>query len=223
VVSLDDFGSAIPPQSIRVLRQYRAPLQYAGDYFLFELHDMVRDVDKWGDLAKLLDSSQANAQGQPSPLARTVLLPMQQICLAFPPDVSDELEDSRAAVERSLQEIVRTTKNTNNAVSTGASTAQVKGAEASYEAARKALNKFYATVNEATGKNVLSFVPKEESEGYPRTRFRYVAFQKGLKVCQGRGGQSLGGVWGGLMVYGYVTDPCGDMKDVESYLYGAKA
>jgi hypothetical protein len=178
----------------------------------------VLDVSKWPDVEATMTASSANGQGQPSALARLVLIPMQQIALAFPPDVSDELAASRTAVERSLRDIVIATRNTNAAVATGASSAQVADAEKAWQSGRSALNRFYALVNTAVGRDVMTPIPKSEAEGFVRTRERYTRFKKGLAICQNRGGTNLAGVWGGLMVYGTATDPCGDMPTVESYL-----
>jgi hypothetical protein len=210
--------SDLPPQSVRAFKQYGAALQYAGDYLLFELHDAVLDESKWIDIEDLMRSSSANGQGQPSAFGRLVLIPMQQISLAFPPDVSDELAERKNDVEKALAAIVRVTRNTNAAVSTGASSEQIRDAEAAWQEARLGLNKFYALVDVAIGRSVMQPIPASEKDGYVRTRARYIKYKKGLAVCQNRGGANLAGVWGGLMVYGTAVDPCGDMATVEAYL-----
>jgi len=217
----DDFGE-LPQPSVRAYKQFRPSLQYAGDYYLFELHELVSDVSNWPDLAKLLTSTSANGQGQPSELARTMLLPMQQIALAFPPELGEELEGARGVLEKELQAMIRVTRLTNNAVATGASKQQLSEVEAAWQRGRTALNRYYELVNSAVGPaQALQAIPTSEAGTYPRTKQRYIAFRKGLKVCQNRGGTNLAGVWGGLMVYGTAVDPCGDMPDVETYLYGA--
>uniref|UniRef100_A0A7R9UKQ1 Uncharacterized protein n=2 Tax=Diacronema lutheri TaxID=2081491 RepID=A0A7R9UKQ1_DIALT len=213
----EDFGE-LPAQSVRAFKQYRGALQFAGDYLLYELHDSVLDVSKWPDMAQMMQGSSANGQGQPSTVARLVLIPMQQVALAFPPDVTDELAAAKLEMERSLQQMNKATRMTNDAVSTGASSAQVADAERAWQAGRLALNKFYALVNTAVGRDVMQAIPSSEEEGFVRSRARYTKFKKGLAICQNRGGTNLAGVWGGLMVYGTAVDPCGDVPTVESYL-----
>lgn len=166
----------------------------------------------------MMQSASANGQGQPSVVSRLILIPMQQIALAFPPEVTDELADAKNEMERSLQRINRATRMTNDAVSTGASSAQLADAEEAWQAGRLALNKFYALVNTAIGQDLMQPIPKAEKDGFVRSRARYTQFKKGLAICQNRGGTNLAGVWGGLMVYGTATDPCGALPTVESYL-----
>ncbi|KAJ1636482.1 hypothetical protein T492DRAFT_835320 [Pavlovales sp. CCMP2436] len=175
-VEEEDFGE-LPPQSVRAFKQYRPTLQFTADYFIFELHDLINDVSNWPDIEGLMRSASANGQGQPSTFARIVLIPMQQIALAFPPDVSDELADAKNEVhgfpfashfivlifmryaltstppqthlpthtqmERSLLSLIRATRLTNAAVSTGAEASQVADAEKAWQSGRLALNKFY--------------------------------------------------------------------------------
>lgn len=219
----DDFGE-LPPQSVRAYKQFRPALQFAGDYFLFELKEQIGDVSNWPDLPKLLQTTNANAQGQPSQLARTMLLPMQQVALAFPPELGESLEGARASLETELQTLIGVTRLTNAAISTGASKQQVADVEAAWQRGRTALNRYYELVNSAVGPaQALQPIPASAAEKYPRTKQRYVAFKKGLAICQNRGGTNLAGVWGGLMVYGTAVDPCGSMPDIETYLYGARA
>mmetsp|Transcript_3929 Transcript_3929/g.9978 ORF Transcript_3929/g.9978 Transcript_3929/m.9978 type:complete len:302 (-) Transcript_3929:256-1161(-) len=216
-VEEEDFGE-LPPQSVRAFKQYRPTLQFTADYFIFELHDLINDVSNWPDIEGLMRSASANGQGQPSTFARIVLIPMQQIALAFPPDVSDELADAKNEMERSLLSLIRATRLTNAAVSTGAEASQVADAEKAWQSGRLALNKFYALVDTAVGRPVMTPIPKTEEAGFVRSRQRYTQFKKGLAICQNRGGTNLAGVWGGLMVYGTAVDPCGDMPTVEAYL-----
>lgn len=169
-------------------------------------------------VAAMMQSASANGQGQPDVVSRLILIPMQQIALAFPPDVTDELSAARTEMEKSMRNINKATRNTNDAVSTGASREQTSDAEAAWQDGRLALNKFYALVNVAIGRDVMQPIPQSERDGYVRSRARYTQFKKGLAICQNRGGTALAGVWGQLMVYGTAVDPCGDMPTVEAYL-----
>ena len=66
-------------------------------------------------------------------------------------------------------------------------------------------------MNTATQSKRLTLIPPK-GDGYPRSRQLYIDLKKDMAVCQNRGGESLAGIWGQLMVYGTATNPCGKVN-----------
>ena len=60
----------LPPDASRSYLQYRAPLQIATDYYVFELQGKLADVDDWGEINVLFQTNNNRGQGQPNKIER---------------------------------------------------------------------------------------------------------------------------------------------------------
>lgn len=64
----------LPSEAVRAYLQYRVPLQIAADSYVFNIQDMMGDVDSWGEVGQLFRVNNNRGQGQPSKIGRFFLV-----------------------------------------------------------------------------------------------------------------------------------------------------
>lgn len=211
----------LPSEASRSYLQYRIPLQIAADYYIFELQDMVGDIDKWGEVGQLFQVNNNRGQGQPSKIERDFVNPMRILLLSMPPDVSEEMRDAQFRFEKAMNAISKATAGYRKDLPVEIPASSVTTARGGWEDGRVALNDFFALLNTATGLPELKAIPPagpKQREEYGRSAKRYSDLIKKTKLCQNRGGPALSQAWGQLMVSGYLQDSCG-IPDLDSYFY----
>ncbi len=211
----------LPSEAVRSYLQYRIPLQIAADCYIFELQNMVADIDKWGEVGQLFQVNNNRGQGQPSKVERDFVNPMRILLLSMPPDVSDEMRDAQFRFEKAMNAISKATAGYRKDLPVEIPASSLTAASAGWEDGRVALNDFFALLNTATGLPELKTIPPagpKQREEYGRSAKRYSELIKKTKLCQNRGGPALSQAWGQLMVSGYLQDSCG-IPDLETYFY----
>ena len=212
--SLDD----LPPQTKKVYEQYWPAMQLAADYFVFELRDQIKNPQQWDAIGATMVSKSIGSAQSPSKLETDIVNPMRILTLAFPPDAgSDEMQKELENFQFAMFGLSKIAR-----VSPGStampSQAVIDSALARWDQGAASLNTFFTAVNRATGEKRLTLIPKD-GKGYPRSAKLYTQLKKDSALCRNRGGEALAGVWGQLMVYGTVTNPCGSVN-IQTYFMG---
>ena len=211
----------LPPDAARSYLQYRIPLQTAADFYIFELQDLLGDIQQWGDIGQLFQVNNNRGQGQPSRIERDCINPMRILLLSMPPDYTDDMRAAQFKFEAAMFKITKATSGIRRDLPVEIDASAVPTAKAGWEEGRVALNEFFVLLNDATGLNELKSIPApgpNQREQYGRSANRYNNLVKKTKLCQNRGGPALSKAWGGLMVSGYMQDSCG-IPDLEEYFY----
>ena len=204
--NLDD----VPPGAAMAYKQYFPSMQVAADFYVFELRDFVANPQAWdlvGDFAVM--KSVGSAQS-PSRLEREFIAPMRILGLAFPPDAGGErMEKATADFSAAMRTLTRLARASPGGLE-APDEKEVAVALASWEAGREALNAFYAALGDAVGANRMAPIPPK-GQGYPRSKQLYTQMRKDAALCKNRGGETLAGLWGQLMVYATIpgVSPCG--------------
>lgn len=210
-LDLDD----LPPKAQEAYRQYWPDMQLAGDYYVFELLDLLKEPGRWDIIATLTESTSIGSAASVSKLEREFLTPMRILSLAFPPDAGgEEMQDALGKFQKSMFQLSRQARagqTTGNLANPNAK--DIAAIEKTWDDGRQALNTFYVTMNTATSTNRLVTIPAAGKD-YPRSKKLYTQLQKDAALCRNRGGQALAGLWGQLMVYGTVpgVNPCGNVN-----------
>lgn len=207
----------LPPDAIKSYLQYRFPLQFAADYYMFELKEQLNDFDKWGEVNSVFESNGARGAVGVSRLEREFINPMRILVLSMPPEESEDLRDAMDKFERSMRKLSIVTKGVRRDLPVDLPQSLLTDAQNKWEEGRVSYNSFISTLNKATELNELKLIASSKKE-YPRSERRYVEFKKKLRTCQNRGGPALSQAWGQLMVSGYMQDSCG-IPDIDSYLF----
>lgn len=212
--SLDD----LPPQTKKAYEQYWPAMQLAADYFVFELRDQIKNPQSWDAIGATMVSKSIGSAQSPSKLETNIVNPMRILTLAFPPDAgSDEMQKELENFQFAMFGLSKIAR-----VSPGStampSQAVIDSALARWDQGAASLNTFFTAVNRATGEKRLTLIPKD-GKGYPRSAKLYTQLKKDSALCRNRGGEALAGVWGQLMVYGTVTNPCGSVN-IQTYFMG---
>lgn len=212
--SLDD----LPPQTKKAYEQYWPAMQLAADYFVFELRDQIKNPQSWDAIGATMVSKSIGSAQSPSKLETDIVNPMRILTLAFPPDAgSDEMQKELENFQFAMFGLSKIAR-----VSPGStampSQAVIDSALARWDQGAASLNTFFTAVNRATGEKRLTLIPKD-GKGYPRSAKLYTQLKKDSALCRNRGGEALAGVWGQLMVYGTVTNPCGSVN-IQTYFMG---
>eukprot|EP00536_Pseudo-nitzschia_multiseries_P000507 jgi/Psemu1/178876/e_gw1.6.272.1 len=209
----------LPSEAVRSYLQYRVALQIAADYYVFNLQDMVTDIDQWGEVGQLFRVNNNKGQGQPSKIERDYVNPMRVLLLSFPPDISDEMRDAQFRFERAANTISKATAGYRRDLPVEVDQKSIDSARVGWDEGRLALNDFFVLLNTAVGLNELTPIPPpgpNQAKEYGRSARRYNDLQKKIKLCQNRGGPALSQAWGQLMVSGYLQDSCG-IPDMDDY------
>jgi hypothetical protein len=130
----------------------------------------------------------------------------------MPPDTADAMRESQFKFERAMGQISKTTAGIRRDLPIELDKNIVSTCAAAWDDGRKAINEFFAELNEETGLSEMKLIPAPgptQFAEYGRSSRRYVDLKKKIKLCQNRGGPSLSQAWGGLMVSGYLQDSCG--------------
>jgi len=210
-LTLDD----LPSKAVQAYQQYWPDLQLAGDYYVFELRDLLREPGRWDLVSALTESSSIGSAASVSKLEREFLTPMRILSLAFPPDAGgDEMQEALGKFQQtmfSLSRQARAGQTTGNLANPDKKT--IAAIEKTWDDGRQDLNIFYTTLNTATSVNRLVSIPPDGKD-YPRSKKLYTQLMKDAALCRNRGGQALAGLWGQLMVYGTVpgVNPCGNVN-----------
>lgn len=213
-VALDE----LPPGAATAYRQYWPAMQLAADYFVFELRDQIKNPQSWDAIGATMVSKSIGSAQSPSKLETDIVNPMRILTLAFPPDAgSDEMQKELENFQFAMFGLSKIAR-----VSPGStampSQAVIDSALARWDQGAASLNTFFTAVNRATGEKRLTLIPKD-GKGYPRSAKLYTQLKKDSALCRNRGGEALAGVWGQLMVYGTVTNPCGSVN-IQTYFMG---
>jgi len=209
----------LPPDAARSYLQYRIPLQIAADFYVFELQNMVGNVDDWGDINQLVRVNNNRGQGQPSRIERDFVNPMRILGLSMPPDTADAMRDAQFDFERAMAKLTKVTAGIRRDLPVEIEKGAVPAAKASWEDGRIALNQFLVVLNDVTGVNEMKTIPPAgpgQIKEYGRNPLKYFELMKKTKLCQNRGGPTLSNAWGKLMTSGYLQDSCG-IPDLENY------
>jgi len=209
----------LPSEAVRSYLQYRIPLQIAADYYVFNLQDMVADIDQWGEVGQLFRVNNNRGQGQPSKIERDYVNPMRILLLSFPPDISEEMRDAQFRFERAANTISKATAGYRRDLPVEVDAKSITNARVGWDEGRVALNDFFVLLNTAVGLDELTPIPApgpNQVKEYGRSARRYNELQKKIKLCQNRGGPALSQAWGQLMVSGYLQDSCG-IPDMDDY------
>mmetsp|Transcript_52414 Transcript_52414/g.157261 ORF Transcript_52414/g.157261 Transcript_52414/m.157261 type:complete len:304 (-) Transcript_52414:512-1423(-) len=212
---LDD----LPPDAARSYLQYRIPLQIAADFYIFELQDMVKNIDDWGEINQLARVNNNKGQGQPSRIERDFVNPMRILSLSFPPDTADEMREHQFRFEKAMAKLTKVTMGVRRDLPVEIDSSAIPTAKASWEEGRVALNDFFVALNDETGLKELKTIPSAgpaQFKEYGRSSLKYNDLMKKTKLCQNRGGPTLSNAWGKLMTTGYLQDSCG-IPDLEIY------
>lgn len=215
---LDD----LPPEAARTYLQYRMPLQISADYYIWGLQDKVKDVNDWGEIGDLFTARTARGGGQPSRIERDFVNPMRVLGLSMPPDIADKLRESQFRFEKAMATITKATAGVRRDLPVEIDKNTEKLAQTGWDEGRLALNEFFDTLNEATGRSEMKTIPSSgpnQTKEYGRSQRRYLELMKVTKLCQNRGGPTLSAAWGQLMVTGTVQDSCGIAGALEDYFY----
>eukprot|EP00429_Kryptoperidinium_foliaceum_P053524 CAMPEP_0176090746 /NCGR_PEP_ID=MMETSP0120_2-20121206/45447_1 /TAXON_ID=160619 /ORGANISM="Kryptoperidinium foliaceum, Strain CCMP 1326" /LENGTH=291 /DNA_ID=CAMNT_0017424627 /DNA_START=44 /DNA_END=919 /DNA_ORIENTATION=+ len=211
----------LPSEAVRSYLQYRIPLQIAADFYIFDLQDMVGDIEKWGEVGQLFRVNNNRGQGQPSKIERDFVNPMRILLLSMPPDVADDMRNAQFRFEKAMNSISKATAGYRKDLPVEIPRETVNVARAGWEDGRVALNDFFGLLNGVTGLPELKAIPApgpKQREEYGRSARRYNELIKKTKLCQNRGGPALSQAWGQLMVSGYLQDSCG-IPDLDGYFY----
>mmetsp|Transcript_31197 Transcript_31197/g.57642 ORF Transcript_31197/g.57642 Transcript_31197/m.57642 type:complete len:315 (-) Transcript_31197:192-1136(-) len=214
-VDLED----LPPDAARSYYQYRIPLQIAADFYIFELQDMVGNIDDWGEINQLVRVNNNRGQGQPSRIEREFVNPMRILGLSMPPDIADEMREHQFKFEKAMAALTKVTLGVRRDLPVEIDKGAVPAAKSSWEDGRVALNDFFVALNTATGLNEMKTIPgagPSQMKEYGRSSLKYNDLMKKTKLCQNRGGPTLSNAWGKLMTSGYLQDSCG-IPDLELY------
>jgi hypothetical protein len=209
----------LPPKAKAAYLQYLPQFQLDADYFVFDLLPLLKTPGQWSLIYSLTASTSIGSAASVSKLDQDFIIPMKSIALTFPPDVGTE--DMQDAIQDFQGAIFKLAKGARKGTTEGnvapPSAQEMKEVEGSWEAARVALNKFFNIVNEATSSKRLVQIPPASAAGagYPRSKQLYTNLKKDAALCRQRGGQTLAGLWGQLMVYGTVpgVNPCGNAAE----------
>jgi len=214
----------LPNEAVRAYLQYRVPLQIAADSYVFNIQEMMGDVDSWGEVGQLFRVNNNRGQGQPSKIERDFINPMRILLLSFPPDVSDDMRDAQFRFEKAANTISKATAGYRRDLPVEIDPSTIVRAKAGWEDGRVALNEFFILLNTAVGLDELKAIPPSgpnQFKEYGRSSKRYNELQKKIKLCQNRGGPALSQAWGQLMVSGYLQDSCG-IPDMDEYFLQKK-
>lgn len=214
----------LPPKAQSAYKQYWPAMQLAGDFYVFELRDLIGQPGRWDVIAALTESTDIGSAASVSKFEREFLTPMRILSLAFPPDAGgEEMQD---ALNKFQQVVYQMTRQARAGQTTGnlanPSGKEVAALEAVWNAGAVQINAFYNALNTATsvpgqprtpGLPLLVPIPVN-GVGYPRKKSLYTQLMKDSALCRNRGGEALAGLWGNLMVYGTVpgVNPCGSMN-----------
>ena len=211
----------LPPDAVRSYLQYRIPLQTSADFYIFELQDLLKDTSDWGEVGQLFSVNNNRGQGNPSRIEREFTNVFRIIGLSFPPDAAESMRDAQFRFERAMSVLSKTTAGIRRDLPVEIDANAVPNAMAAWDDGRKAINEFFAILNETTGLNEMKAIPAPGSNQYSeygRSLRRYVELKKKIKLCQNRGGPTLSQAWGQLMVSGYLQDSCG-VPDLDEYFF----
>lgn len=214
----------LPPEAARSYLQYRASLQLAADYYVFELQDKIGRIDDWGEVNQLFQTNNNRGQGQPNKIERDYTNPMRILGLSMPPDEADDLRDAQFKFERAMAKLTKATAGVRRDLPVEIDKSLVTDAKKGWEDGRVALNDFFVVLNRTTGLEEMKVIPESgdgQFRAYGRSPRRYFELMKKTKLCQNRGGPALSQAWGQLMVSGYLQenmDSCGIPDPVE-YFY----
>jgi hypothetical protein len=180
-------------------------------------------TDQFGEVSELVRSTNARGgQGQPSRIERDYVNPMRILGLSLPPEYADDIRESQFAFEKAMSKLTKATAGIKRDLPVEIDQNAVPAAKAAWEDGRLALNRFFTTLNTATGlKDDLTLIPAsgpQQLAEYGRSIRRYNDFMKKTKLCQNRGGPALSQAWGQLMVSGYLQDSCG-VEPMDQYFF----
>lgn len=212
----------LPSDAVRSYLQYRIALQLAADFYIFELQNMLGDVDQWGEVGQLFQTQNSRGgQGQPNRIERDFVNPMRVLLLSMPPDVTDDMRAAQFRFESAMSKISKATGGYRRDLPVEISKSEISAAKDGWEEGRVALNAFFVLLNDATGLQEMKKIPPagpNQKDEYGRSAKRYFELVKKTKLCQNRGGPTLSQAWGQLMVSGYMQDSCG-IPDLDSYFF----
>ena len=205
----------LPRKTQEAYNQYWPAMQLAGDFYVFELRELVGYPGRWDQIGALTESTNIGSAASVSRLDREFLTPMRILSLAFPPDAGgEEMQDALNLFQTAMFKMSRQARigqTTGNLADPDKK--DIKAMEDTWNAGASALNKFYIAMNTATSTNRLVTIPVN-GVNYPRSKKLYTQLQKDSALCRNRGGEALAGIWGNLMVYGTVpgVNPCGNVN-----------
>jgi len=210
-LTIDD----LPPKAQQAYKQYWPAMQLAGDFYVFELRELVGFPGRWDQIGTLTETTSIGSAVSVSKLDREFLTPMRILSLSFPPDAGGDemqkaLNDFQSAMFRMSRQ-ARMGQTTGNLANPDKK--EIAALEGTWNAGASALNGFYTAMNEATGTKRLVTIPVN-GVNYPRSKKLWTQLQKDSALCRNRGGEALAGLWGNLMVYGTVpgVNPCGNVN-----------
>jgi len=205
----------LPSKAQSAYKQYWPAMQLAGDFYVFELRDLVGFPGRWDQIGELTASTNIGSAASVSKLEREFLTPMRILALSFPPDAGgEEMQEALDTFQTTMFQMSRQARigqTTGNLAAPDQKS--ITAMEATWNRGAVAINKFYTAVNTATSLNRLVTIPVN-GVGYPRSKKLYTQLQKDTALCRNRGGEQLAGLWGQLMVYGTVpgVNPCGNVN-----------
>ncbi|GAX10469.1 hypothetical protein FisN_21Lh166 [Fistulifera solaris] len=211
----------LPPEAVRSYLQYRIPLQTSSDFYIFELRELLEDINSWGEVGELFQANNNRGQGNPSRIEREFTNVFRILGLSMPPEYAEEMRDAQFAFERAMGKISKATAGVRRDLPVELDKSLVPTALEGWEEGRVALNSFFVILNNATGLKEMHGIPPygpNQKKEYGRSERRYLDLKKKVKLCQNRGGPTLSQAWGQLMVSGYLQDSCG-IPDLDAYFY----
>jgi hypothetical protein len=192
--------------------QYWTALQLAADFYVFELRDNVLNPQKWDLVGAVMESKSIGSAQSVSRLEREFISPMRVLSLAFPPDLGgDEMTAALGGFQKAMGKLGKNARSTEGVITELPSKKEIAQVFEYWDAGRVSLNEFFEALNGATQSKRLITIPVGGKD-YPRSNTLYVQLKKDAAQCRNRGGEQLAGIWGQLMVYGTVTNPCGGVN-----------
>jgi len=156
----DGFLPDLPPEAVRSYLQYRVPLQTAADFYVFELQDLLKEPDDYGEVNELFQDKRNRGQGNPSRIEREFTNVFRIVGLSMPPDVADEMRDAQFKFESGVAAISKATFGMRRDLPIELDPNTTSNAMAGWETGRKGINEFFAALNVVTGLNEMKLIPE---------------------------------------------------------------
>jgi hypothetical protein len=143
----------LPSEAVRSYLQYRGPLQTSADFYLFDLQELLQNVNEWGLVNELFQTSNARGgQGQPNRMERDFVNTMRILSLSMPPsDEADDMIASSLQFAGALQKISKATAGIRRDLPVEIDATAVPDALRGWEDGRVAFNTFLLALNRGMG------------------------------------------------------------------------
>jgi hypothetical protein len=146
---LDGNLAELPSEAVRSYLQYRGPLQTSADFYVFDLQELLTNVNEWGLVGELFQTSNARGgQGSPNRMERDFVNTMRIISLSMPPsDEADDMITASLQFAGAMQKISKATAGIRRDLPVEIDVQAVPDALRGWEDGRVAFNSFLLALN----------------------------------------------------------------------------